>query len=207
MQSVRAFGIPFGPPLEVPDVANKLPSRQGVSVRLSGLRVAKLGPLRLLLAQAHFCEQLHAQVALRPRSGPLLAVHGPRHYEGGCAPCSAGGATVSVSVGGSGTLPGEEVANRSVEIFLEVIKGRASPPCWRTACSRTTTFAAFERLHSAPVAGAVPTREALVANYLAQLHEHFAAYEVFAALPDAPRVLAEVTQRVEAYAGLQRGCN
>jgi hypothetical protein len=35
-------------------------------VRLSGLRVVTAGPRRLLRAQAHFCEQLHAQVALRP---------------------------------------------------------------------------------------------------------------------------------------------
>jgi hypothetical protein len=80
-----------------------------------------------------------------------------------------------------------------------------SPPCWRTTCSSTTTTSSLSSLPSSactrrPPRAPCPRREALAADYLAQLHERFAAYEVFAALPDAPRVLAEVTQRVEAYA-------
>ena len=61
-------------------------------------------------------------------------------------------------------------------------------------------FAALERLHAAPAAGPVPSREALAADHLAQLHESLAAYEVFSALPDAQRVADVVARRVEAYA-------
>ena len=202
MQSVRAFGIPFGPPLKVPDVANKLPSRAGVSVRLSGLRVVKSGPLRLLRAQAHFCEQLQAQVPLRPLQSLFPQFMGSAVYEAGSA---AGGAAVSVSVGGSGSLPGEEVANRSAELFLEVVK--AVPLTTMLAHRLLEDYhlelllAALDRLHAAPAEGAVPAREALAADYLQQLHEHFAAsYELLAALPDAEAVMADVTRRVEAYA-------
>ena len=223
MQSVRAFGIPFGPPVKQPDVANKLPSNvRGVSVRLSGLRVAKAGPLRLLRGQVHFAQQLQAQAALRPLLALFPGFLGHAVHEAGASAGGAGAAAPSVSVGGSGTLPGEEGAGRLCELYLEVVK---AVPLTTMLSHRLLEayhldllLGALDRLHAAApdpagdaaaaagtaagaAAVAAPDRAALAADYLGAMHERFSAFDAYSALDDAAAVLAEVSRRVEAYAG------
>jgi hypothetical protein len=178
--SLRAMGVPHGPPLLQPvPIVNALPNNNVNTLRLEGGRVVKRGPARHMRGELFFYESL----ARMPSEVRALF---PQFFGGG----EGGGAAADLGGAAEATLTLEYVQGVPLTSLLH--------HQLMTPFHLSLLLRALDALHASAGVPVTLGTPALREHYLGKLEARFRD-PAYAAAADGAAVQAEVLRRVAAY--------